>query len=1203
MQLKKLEVVGFKSFLEKSAFDFTSKVTGVVGPNGCGKSNIVDAIKWVTGELSFKELRGRSTQDLIFSGSELRPPTSMAEVSLTLDNSQGRAPAEYKDYSEINVLRRVFRDGSSEYFINKTPCRLRDIVDIFLDTGVGQSSYSIIEQGRVGMIVASKSDDRRAIIEEAAGITKYKHRKKAAQRKMDYTRQNLLRVNDVLGELKRQINSLERQAKKAERYRKFQDEAKDLDVALSSRGYVALQASLKDKRDEEARLDEQHESEKTELLVKEAQVEEGRLASTEDEKNLQDAQQKLYEQGQEIATLEAQIEGLRREGDQLRNSARSEESRAEAADRKLEEIEKLIEEASSKLLNLEETNISVHGEVEALKAEVEGLEQGLKTLEAEIDDQKQVLMDSVAEEAEVKNQLLTNGERIEEIRRQLESRTREYEESAQEVAVLKEKYTVRQRELGVTVQLRLGFERERGETKERLEHLQEEKIRIEKDLGERHQEIERIGSRLKTLEEFERTYQGYQQGVRSIMERREEFSDDAQLVVGLLGQQLQPERGYEKAVEAALADRIQCLVVNEPESAIKAVHFLKKTDGGRGTFMPRELASHFERKVPENIEGTQGRLLDFVRVTNGCNQSVEALLRSVFVVESLEKAFDVWKEHSEITLVTPEGDLLTRDGMVIGGTWKDEKGVLQIHREIEDLSEQLKYSRGQRELLERNQKRLAHEIATTSAGLQEVETALSREQDNVVHHEKDYERLEDAIERSEQSLKVIEEEQNRLREERRQLEESMARLEARKTEVESKRTSLEACVRERAGHLNAEKEKVSAKHENLTVKKVEQASIVERIESHQRERLSLQAQQTSTREEQRELKEAASRHLEEAEVKIRQITSLDETRTEAIALHQTQQEQVSQLRIEHDSKMAALREQEDALKEIRVSVDAVAKTLNDCRLTIQEEVMKISHLDEQLKERYGISLSELVENEGFEVLSDEEVSETKERLIDLRAKMEKIGNVNLAAIEELQDLKERFEFLSIQKDDLESSLNSLSTAIRKINATTRSRFQDTFEEINTRFQDIFPRLFRGGKAKLTLTDPENLLETGVDILAQPPGKRLQNINLLSGGEKALTAISLLFAIFQYKSPPFCLLDEVDAPLDDANVRRFVNLVKEMSDTTQFILITHNKLSMEIAESLYGITMEEPGVSRIVSVQMNEAMEKVQKNSEMAQSVA
>lgn len=1192
MQIKKLEVVGFKSFLEKTSFSFNVPITAVVGPNGCGKSNIVDAIKWVTGELSYKELRGRSMEDLIFAGSETRPPISMMEVTLTLDNRDQKGPSEFQEFSEIAVMRRIFRDGTSEFYINKVPCRLRDIIDLFLDTGIGQSSYSIIEQGKVGAIVSGRPDDRRLVIEEAAGITKFKHRKKAAQRKMEYTKQNLLRVTDVLTELKRQIGSLERQARAAERFRKARDEARTLDISLASRDFLELQDHLGKLQQSETAIGQQWTDEETEFTAREGFHERLRLEVLESEKALEEAQASLFTFSSAIASLEARMDGNRREMTQLEKTAELEHQRISLLTDRRTSFATEIEELRMQLTLLESERCNVESalaEAQGAFASVSGDEGSELT---DLERKNDALMELIAREAESRNQFQTQTDRLAKTDEQIVSAREKVVQTQAQLRELETLYQKEKHSLGEAEALRSTLENDRDEVQRRLTSTTEEKRQRTETLEKLHRELEGNRSRFKALEEFTETYQGYRQGVQAVMKNRPN-------VLGLLGERIQPTRGYERAVQAALSEWIECIVVDSTHDALEAVDFLKGERQGRGAFLPKELRATNTLTSSLDQPGIVGRLIEHVSAPADCREGLEYLLQDVLLVTDLSSAITLRKNGVPERMVTMAGDLLSREGIIVGGDGSDERGILEVRQEIAELQETISSAEGRRNELERSAHELTEQISSTEVRLTDLEEKLEQQGQMAFEHEKGSHRMEETVRHAREAFNVAESELGRLTNERLDIEQQLRSFRSTNENFAETKKTLE-------NDVALLEQRQNEAREALTTMKVRLASLCERQDAFQRESDSLTEQDRAATEEITRLEESVLSHRTDVETKRIEVEHLDVERRTTIDLHQAQQEVHREIRTSHDEKVVTVQAGDSELKKHRADRDQLSEKLNQVRLSIREETLRGEHVTDALFERHAIRLPEWVTTAEFVSMKEEEVAAARDELQSLREKMAKIGDVNLAAIEEVRQLRERFDFLATQKEDLEQSLESLSMAIRKINATTKERFIETFEAVNERFQNIFPRLFGGGRAKVILLEPENILETGVDIVAQPPGKKLQNMNLLSGGEKALTAIALLFAIFEYKAPPFCVLDEVDAPLDDVNVRRFTKMVQEMSTRTQFIMITHNKVTMEAAENLYGITMEEPGVSRTVSVQVHQVadVEAVVENQSLsAQSVA
>ncbi|MCB0308264.1 MAG: chromosome segregation protein SMC [Bdellovibrionales bacterium] len=1186
MRIKNLNVVGFKSFLEKTSFSFDVPITSIVGPNGCGKSNVVDALKWVTGELSYKELRGKSMEDLIFAGSELRPPTSMMEVALTLENDRGLAPSQYNDFSEITVTRRIFRDGSSEFYINKTECRLKDILDLFLDTGIGMSSYSIIEQGRVGAIVSGRPEDRRLVIEEAAGITKFKNRKQAAQRKMDATRQNLLRVTDIILELKRQIGSLERQAQKAEKFKVMREEAKSLDLSLLSREYVLGREKLDELARQEQTVLQSTQSDESKFQEKDNQYETLKLELLEKEQALEKTQQALFEKKSGIQEIESHIHSDSRE---------------------VEFLEKQISENSARVNSLEmnskewnEKQKTLTTELAQFKVDLSNLEAlltdgikshdisslNLKEVEKELENEKSHYLKVATDEATLSEQTQSYQNRMTELEQSIENIEIQIEKEKVTYAELENSVKTKKAVLTEVSQLKFNFESDETALTSSIEALKVEKQSLGVALSEVNQKLEGLRSRLNTLEEFIQNYQGYRKGVRVVMEQK---ASDAS-ILALIGEVVHPERGYERAVQAALAELIECILVDQRKDASRMIQYLKDQKCGRGTFVPKVITFSSHEIDLRHLDGVKGWLTDFVRIDDDYASFVRGLLSSTLLVESLDHAISIWETGTHVNMVTPSGDRISEKGFISGGDWSEETGVLEIHNQADEIRSKVSEIERDKsdieEKVEINQKALV----LKEEDLKTIQGHLDRELKRSSEIEREIIRLEEEFKTSasknsslQQAFDKFMSEKGTLHTKLLEATESLGRL------VEAKQISEEH-QKEFLGQIHRVRETVTHQHQVATDMKVQKASLQERIDSFEREQENLAKRVEDAEVEIRTLLENIQVSRSSIVSKKASIDQFQQKKVELIEAFQILEQAFQEERSIYDVKLADLSMLEEALRELQKQKDSWTQEVNKVRMLLQEQRLRLEHLEVQTKERYEMDISEYIEKEDFVLLDEDGLERVSSLLVTLKEKMAKIGDVNLAAIGELEELRERFEFLTAQKDDLEKSLDDLVLAIKKINSTTKDMFVQTFDAVNTKFQNLFPHLFRGGKAKLVLTEPENILETGVEIVAQPPGKKLQNMNLLSGGEKALTAIALLFAIFEFKAPPVCVLDEVDAPLDDVNVGRFIEVVRSMSQKTQFIVITHNKNTMEVADNLYGVTMEEPGVSRIVSVRVQKVVE-------------
>jgi len=1175
MKLKRLEITGFKSFLDRTSLVFDAGVSGIVGPNGCGKSNVVDAIRWVMGEQSARNLRGKAMEDVIFGGSESRRPLGMAEVSLVLDNSAGLAPAAFREYAEIQVTRRLFRNGDSEYLLNRTPCRLLDITELFMDTGVGTRAYSIIEQGKIGLIINARPEERRAIIEEAAGVTKYKARKKTALRKIEATRQNLLRLGDIVSEVRRQMNSLKRQAQKAERFREYREELKAIELQFALRQYAetgergqSVAGSLKEQSARAAALD-------AAVAQGELDLEQVRVEHVDREKAVAAGQEQVFHCGSEIQKVESRLELLGRELEMLeRERQRLTAEQAEAATRLADaerEAAGLASGQSDLLVELQQGAAQL--------AEAEARLQELAGREAE----------QVQRHDEARTrlyQLLTQLSRLtaqqEEAERRLQSLADQTQRNGQEAVAVRGQMDLNQERSQALQEQLAGLHGDRDAQHRRRLQLLEELASLRRQIEETEHQLlvqreafSRQRSRLESLEQLERNLDGYGRGVRTLLAD----ATQRQRSRGMLADLLEVPADVEIAAEAVLGERLQALLASSSTDARAALDFLREGEG-RCTFLlpglPLLSAPPFAGGRP---------LAELVTPRAEAAAEVAALLNGVYLVDDLEPFLDKGVPPG-VSLVTRGGDLLSFRGELTGGGRRTvEQGLLHKKREMKELSGEV--CRLEKEVgdLQSRRDELRNALIAAETALRQAEGTLHQQELRLVDHQKDLAGLEQEAARLQERLEVLSLEEDQLHEE----QESLLRLrEEARLGLEQggvDKSGLEGAVAELQAVAQEVREQLETARQLVTSRKVILAGLQQR-EEHSRvsfDRLQRLGEELAARREglSREFTSAGARQQQLQEELLGQragLATLLERQREAQAA-------LAALRERFEETRRAIEERELAVKELRGRAARAREELTARQLSCRELELEREHLRQSFLERYRLDLDDPALKELLDAGFDAELA--AERRTQLQRRIDEIGEVNLTAIDEHRELEERYTFLAAQEEDLRRSLDGLQAAIAKINRTTRRRFRETFDQVNTRFREVFPRLFNGGQAELRLTDEEDLLETGIEIVAQPPGKKLQNVSLLSGGEKALTAVSLIFAIFLIKPSPFCLLDEVDAPLDDANIGRFNDLVAEMSAISQFIIITHNKRTMEIADNLYGITMEEPGISKLVSVRMRE----------------
>ncbi len=1248
MKIKRLDIHGFKSFVDRTTLTFPDPITAIVGPNGCGKSNIVDAVRWAMGEQSAKHLRGRAMEDVIFAGSESRGPAGFAEVSLTFDArampgdaAPGGVPWGTVGPEEVVITRRLHRDGTSEYLLGGVPARLRDIVDFFLGTGVGTKAYSIIEQGRIGFIVSSRAEDRRGLIDEAAGITKYKAKKKLAERRMEATRQHLLRVTDILGELESRLRSLRMAAQKAERYKRYRGELKDLELWSAAQRYLSLLAEEKSLEQAGAGIAAEHEAAFSQVTLGETTLESERLALTEELNELSAAKDELFALSNR-ADLGAQ------RGQHYADEARGLSERSTAAALETDELGRRIEGATAELEILQSSLLSLDSEATRQREAYQALDRNHEELRARLLETRGRLDQATAaggaalqKVARLESEMESGTSRKQELERRLAA-------GAEQDAVLAQALDTRSLELSSAEQRREAlreridsFEARRDEVEARSAGYKQELARGEIELDTLREEAHRRRSRLESLREIQTRYESFQRGVRAIMKQYQagqgglqEASerelgppvegagpDDDRVrqlpwtsegaIRGLVADIVQPPPELETAVEAVLGDRLGNIIVESHEVGVDAIEFLKKRSEGRSSFIPLTLrapspppgtvvydatgAQAGAETQPVTVpapdswpegQGVRGNMLELIGYDRSYHRVAVYLLGDVVVCEDLETALRLWRQRrTDKTIVTLEGEVIDPHGVVTGGSRESAvAGILSQRREIRELEEVVARIEADLEQARARQVTLKQQLADATALLAEVAAVLRQDEVALVGEEKD-------AERARRDRRDLEARREQLAAEQRTLSEGLAQTETRLQDAravldEQRRLSMDSEAL--GGELRRETLELSDRLDALVAelgtlrvaasqaeeRRASARATVERLlrerEDHRTRRARLQASSTEEASRAEELEAESQRLQEQAE--------LDRAEAEERARVHAERE------ADANERNAALARREADLRAARERVSKLAQEMSSLRLRCQEASLRRGSLQEQIGDRYrGVQLAEVVFDYHLRhpVGPDEEA-----RMTELRGLIERMGEINLTAIEESAELQKRYDYLTEQKLDLETAISKLEAAIEKINKASKRRFREVFDAVNLKFQEIFPRCFGGGRAKLGLTDESDLLETGVDIIANPPGKKImQNIELLSGGEKAMTAVSLLFAIFLVKPSPFCVLDEVDAPLDEANVVRLNQMLRELTDRAQFIVITHNRRTMENADRLCGITMEEPGVSRLVAVNL------------------
>jgi chromosome segregation protein len=1215
MRLKQITLFGFKSFADRTVINVPHGIVAIVGPNGCGKSNISDAVLWAIGEQSAKTLRADRMEDVLFNGTERRKPMGMAEVSLTFEGLDGTLTSRFGEFNELTVTRRLFRSGESEYLINKVPCRLKDIRDLLLEAGGSFKGHTIIEQGKVDGLINAAPVERRGLIEEAAGIAKYKLRKAEAVRKLEATEQNLLRVKDIIGEVKRQINALDRQAKKAQTAQHLAGQIRTLELSLSVHRLQALRA-----RQAEATR-QQNERQQAEALqlaavgALEAEIEQLQIAQVEAHQAIRVLEQELFARESEQQQAAARLEHLKEQqavwtaeaGQQTDDTARLEETiahqQAEMADRQAAMAE-LQREHQQRETALQQQQI----QVEALERAADDAAKSQETLNRQ-------LFAAMAAVSEAQNRVTLLDARVASLRRERErlanERRRQEEELAQ-TTVQRVAALARRQEL--TEQINDG-QAAHHQALVAIEQGRQALAAVEQEKSRRQAALTEATIRLASLQELEAGLQRQQAELRDTLTTYGPLSasDLHELVADLI----EVQSSYERAIEAALAEQLKAFVVDEVGIAKSAVTFLKEHTIGRACFLParstpvRGEASR-DQAVPDPgvIPATRVVTPRPTTEQEGIDTLIHRLLGHVWIVAGLDDAVRLAPSLPAGSLVvTVDGDLLLPSGVIVGGhppeAGSDQgHGLLQQRRLRQQIEAELPRLDAAVTDTTRQGATLQEEAEAATARERHQRDALQALQMDAISQQKEIDQLGQTEERLRAQLALLDQESALIAQEEAEMERQHREVELELERLAQQRRTVEAELSDRSGAAVGAAEGRDEAQKRLTQLKVEVASGRERVE-----------QQLSAIEHVRRLAEQVTRQVEEKRARLQWLAVQQERAGEEAGRLREQQQNiaagVAALRARRQSAVEEVAQQETLLrlrqaeeKEQRRRLEQVQSVVVKGQQDLLELGYELNRVADFLATAYHLTPEGAVEEavplltvpdgeaqpEGGVGPPSEEtaIDNAEQELTALKAKREQLGPVNPAAIEEYEELQQRYDFLTKQEADLNRSMEDLREAITKINRTTKSLFVETFTELNRRFGEVYARFFPGGHAALALIDEQNPLESGIEIMAQPPGKRLRTIHLLSGGEKALTAIALLMASFLIAPSPFCLLDEIDAPLDEENVRRFTTVLKVMVEQTQFLIVTHNKRTMEIADQLYGVTMEEPGVSKIIGVRLDVA---------------
>jgi len=1207
LRLKRIELQGFKSFCDRTELRFHGEgIAAIVGPNGCGKSNISDAISWVLGEQSAKSLRGSRMEDVIFAGTRDRKPVGLAYVTMTLVDPEahdqakahkiqvvenGQSPVQ-KAPGEITITRRLYRSGESEYLIDGHSARLRDIQDLFMGTGLGPESYAIIEQGRIGQILSSKPQDRRGVIEEAAGITRFKTKKRLAEAKLESAKQNLARVYDILEEVTRQVNSLKRQAAKTRRYAELKAEFEGrLRVVLSGK-YRLLErdaaktaidlnlaaTELKTLTQQVAEKETAHERAQTECYKLEQELTAARQLLSEANLEAERTRGRLEAQARESAAIEQRISQAEKESQELDGRLQALGQEATLRQNNVQALENRIAQARGRMTEINQQREALQG---AVRQREQAIEAG-----------RQVVLRLLGEASTLNNQLAQVEEYLAAIERETARTEREEQTAAAEMERLESasrtlSETVRQRQL-------------------ELESVVAEKQRTEQDLGERRKaatgarheidslksEVSSIRARKESLEQVlaHRTYttESVKRLFASLEKRKAANQDQDVRLLGVLADYVDVDPQFEKPAEEFLHEELEYVVVENWDQAERGLDFLRASTDGRATFLVHpEPDSNGHQQLPEPPVGPEAgvaaRLSDSLRLTNGFRDRAGDLLPRVsrcFLAEDRAAAQRLAVAYPHLYFLLPDG--VCYHGHTITGGRKAGAGPLAMKREARELAAALAERQGALDRKQAELENLNREIAHIESELERLRgLQQTREKDRVaLDHE--MRKLSDDRARASSRVSVARLELERLRRDTAKSLEQREKNQAAVAEKEKMRAQREQALETQRQELEELQTRAAAIGEEHAAVRAELAGFEER---HRAERASVARLEQQFREIAGRRRSIGAEVDRLGEQRARLLADNVELDRKAAALGEQIVEleaRVNQMATDDDARREALRASDEELKSLRAGLEERHTRRSEIEVDLVRKQAELKYLDETSRKELNCPVEELIPADA-PIPDAGAIADAEQAAQELRSRIEALGAVNPAAMEEFQEAQQRHEFLSAQRQDLIDSIRDTEKAIQEIDQVSRNRFAEAFEAINNHFRAAFQKLFGGGSGEMRLTDQENAAESGIDIICSPPGKRLQNVLLLSGGEKALSAVALLMAIFKYQPSPFCVMDEVDAPLDESNIARLCTMIQEMSSETQFVMITHSKRTMEAAQALYGVTMQEPGVSRLVSV--------------------
>ena len=1181
MYLKRLELHGFKSFADKTTLEFMPGITVVIGPNGSGKSNISDSIRWVLGEQSMKSLRGAKSEDIIFAGTQNRKSLGFAEASIVIDNSDNKLPIEY---NEVIVTRRIYRSGESGYFINKAPCRLKDVQELFMDTGIGKDGYSIIGQGKIDEILSNKSEERRNIFEEAAGIVKYRARKQESEKKLEQTKINLLRITDILSEIEATIGPLKAQSDKAKKFLDLREELKNIEIGLFLHNIDTYKEKISQIIKDMDTISSQTNSEETVLEEKKGQKEALKIEIENIIQEIENMQNAGFEISNKIEKINSDINVTKQKNESNIETISRYENEIVELKEKINELEEEKNQKINKKNNLYADKEKFEKELEIKEAELKELTTKLSSKELEIEEKKKKLNSNIDEKYEINSKINTqniNYENLEKREKTLKEEQRVCISELDSERLVKE-------EISKTFQ---EIEANRNKILKELEEFNQKKQESTEKIQEYEKTINKIGmearikeSRLKFLIETEKEKEGYNKSIKSILQACERDSNLKNGMHDVLANIISVPKEYQIAIEMTLGQAMQNIVTDTENTAKKLVEYLRTNNLGRASFLP--ISSVKGKKLDKinskNIPGVIGIASDLVKNEKIYDQIVLNLLGRTVIVENMDCAIMLAKQNSySFRIVTLKGDVINPSGAITGGSVITKTvNILGRKKEIEDLEQELKIFNKNLKNIENEKSEYLSSIEDVLAKAekmektnQEAEIVYATEKQKLTSVEANVTKLEDRLTKIKEEITNINIEKEKNRQDKINYEEQIKLL-------ENEIIELNAIIEAFAEQNKDNQKYIDDLNFDITNLKISvssfsesEASIDELVERVNQE---INNSNISIQNKEKICEELKQENIENNE-KINNLIKEIENAKQEVSQSSSKIEELKNTRITKNEVLQKL--EEDINNRLKL-IDDLKEQINKIEIKKSKLEVELEQVVNKMWEEY-----EITPNNAENYSKPDNVAEVQKNVNELRNQIKSLGSINIDSIEEYKQTKERFDFMTEQKIDLEESSNKLKKIISEMTEVMKKQFAEQFKVINKNFGEIFSELFGGGKANLKLADENNILECGIDIEAQPPGKKLQNMMLLSGGEKALTAIALLFAILKINPAPFCVLDEIEAALDDVNVYRFAEYLKKFTKEIQFLVITHRKGTMEAADTVYGITMEENGISKLLSMKL------------------